>query len=193
MRESPTDICVCGDYRHQHESGTGRCRMPDDICHGMQPCKSFRLVGKSEQPEQECKQVIHIEASKIKGGIDLPHDMVQPGQQPQAEQEWKISDAVMQSPGGAPNGILVSEQECEDLALYMRRDLLDSLGGAAEYMNKADGNVDGIAVGIPPKLSVTGVLERVDWRLGTITVDVGDNWGDLRKLVGHLIHLTEPE
>ncbi len=38
------DICCCGDYRHQHENGTGKCRMPDDICHGMQPCESFRLA-----------------------------------------------------------------------------------------------------------------------------------------------------
>jgi hypothetical protein len=38
------DICECGDYRHQHENGTGRCKMPDDLCHGFKPCLKFRLT-----------------------------------------------------------------------------------------------------------------------------------------------------
>lgn len=37
------DICQCGDFRHQHEDGTGWCRMPNDVCHGFQPCLRFRL------------------------------------------------------------------------------------------------------------------------------------------------------
>lgn len=30
----------CDQY--QHEGGTGKCIMPDDICHGMEPCLEFR-------------------------------------------------------------------------------------------------------------------------------------------------------
>ena len=37
------DVCACGDYRHQHFEGHGRCRMPDDGCHGFKSCESFRL------------------------------------------------------------------------------------------------------------------------------------------------------
>jgi hypothetical protein len=36
------DVCACGDFRHQHENGTGKCNMPDDLCHGMEPCLQFR-------------------------------------------------------------------------------------------------------------------------------------------------------
>lgn len=38
------DTCECGDYRHQHEDGKGKCKMPDDLCHGFEPCLEFRLV-----------------------------------------------------------------------------------------------------------------------------------------------------
>ena len=37
------DVCECGDYRMQHDLATGRCRMPDNISHGMKPCLGFRL------------------------------------------------------------------------------------------------------------------------------------------------------
>jgi hypothetical protein len=37
------DVCQCGDYRRDHENGTGRCKMPDDLTHGFQPCLVFRL------------------------------------------------------------------------------------------------------------------------------------------------------
>lgn len=52
LRMSPADIvpihhdldeCECGDYRRDHVNGTGRCRMPDDLNHGLQPCEAFRL------------------------------------------------------------------------------------------------------------------------------------------------------
>jgi len=46
------DICECGDYRVQHENGTGPCRMPDDLCHGFQPCESFRLFETASQPRE---------------------------------------------------------------------------------------------------------------------------------------------
>jgi len=42
------DICECGDYRHQHENGVGKCRMPDDLCHGFKPCLEFRLAEESQ-------------------------------------------------------------------------------------------------------------------------------------------------
>lgn len=35
------EICACGDYRHQHENGTGKCKMPNDLCHGFEPCLEF--------------------------------------------------------------------------------------------------------------------------------------------------------
>ncbi len=38
------DECECGDYRHDHDLETGRCRMPDNIAHGMQPCLGFKLT-----------------------------------------------------------------------------------------------------------------------------------------------------
>lgn len=37
------DVCECGDYRRFHIGGTGRCTMPDDLCHGFTPCTEFRL------------------------------------------------------------------------------------------------------------------------------------------------------
>lgn len=37
------DECECGDYRQDHDLETGRCRMPDNMAHGMQPCYAFRL------------------------------------------------------------------------------------------------------------------------------------------------------
>ena len=37
------DICDCGDYRHQHDGGTGKCTMPNDLCHGFEPCLAFQL------------------------------------------------------------------------------------------------------------------------------------------------------
>lgn len=38
-----TDICECGDYRRNHEDLTGRCMLANNLVHGFQPCKSFRL------------------------------------------------------------------------------------------------------------------------------------------------------
>ena len=43
------DECECGDYRHQHENGIGRCTMPNDICHGMKPCEAFRLSARATE------------------------------------------------------------------------------------------------------------------------------------------------
>ena len=39
------DECECGDYRlnHEGENHTGRCSLPDDLTHGFQPCRYFRL------------------------------------------------------------------------------------------------------------------------------------------------------
>ncbi len=38
------DECECGDYRQDHDPETGRCRMPDNIAHGMEPCLGFKLT-----------------------------------------------------------------------------------------------------------------------------------------------------
>ncbi len=44
--------CECGDYRQDHDLETGRCRMPDNMAHGMQPCLGFKLFHMaSEIPE----------------------------------------------------------------------------------------------------------------------------------------------
>lgn len=37
------DECECGDYRQDHDLETGRCRMPDNMAHGMKPCLAFKL------------------------------------------------------------------------------------------------------------------------------------------------------
>jgi hypothetical protein len=39
--EQPFDICECGDYRHQHVDGIGRCRL-GSLCAPSQ-CQKFRL------------------------------------------------------------------------------------------------------------------------------------------------------
>lgn len=35
------DLCKCGDYRHQHENGTGRCKLGERCTPGF--CQKFRL------------------------------------------------------------------------------------------------------------------------------------------------------
>ena len=35
-------VCECGDYRHQHEEGKGKCIMPNNITHGYKECTKFR-------------------------------------------------------------------------------------------------------------------------------------------------------
>lgn len=52
------DICECGDYRHQHEDGVGRCRMPDDGCHGFKPCLRFRLSEEAPKSIQALKKLL---------------------------------------------------------------------------------------------------------------------------------------
>jgi hypothetical protein len=37
----PFDVCRCGDYRHQHVDGHGRCRL-DELCFPSR-CQRFRL------------------------------------------------------------------------------------------------------------------------------------------------------
>jgi hypothetical protein len=39
----PLDVCQCGDFRREHQDGTGRCRMPNDASHGFKTCERFRL------------------------------------------------------------------------------------------------------------------------------------------------------
>lgn len=41
MREHPYDLCECGDYRHQHVGGIGRC-MLGSLCTPT-PCEKFRF------------------------------------------------------------------------------------------------------------------------------------------------------
>ena len=37
-----SDVCECGDYRHQHLDD-GPCTMRNDLAHGFRPCKAFRM------------------------------------------------------------------------------------------------------------------------------------------------------
>ena len=37
----PLDVCACGDYRQQHDNGTGRCNLRD-LCSPAR-CLRFRL------------------------------------------------------------------------------------------------------------------------------------------------------
>jgi hypothetical protein len=42
---NPFDICTCGDYRRDHEGGTGRCTLPDATAPAdFRPCVRFRLA-----------------------------------------------------------------------------------------------------------------------------------------------------
>jgi hypothetical protein len=41
------EICVCGDYRHQHVDGTGRCKL-GELCFPAR-CQKFR-ASKKEAP-----------------------------------------------------------------------------------------------------------------------------------------------
>jgi hypothetical protein len=38
----PDDVCACGDYRHQHEGGVGRCKL--GVLCWPTPCQRFRAV-----------------------------------------------------------------------------------------------------------------------------------------------------
>jgi hypothetical protein len=47
QKEHPFDTCYCGDYRHQHVDGKGRCKL-GSLCTPY-PCQKFRFVaGPSE-------------------------------------------------------------------------------------------------------------------------------------------------
>lgn len=46
------DVCECSDYYRDHDPETGRCRMPDNMAHGMKPCLAFKLwYAATEIPE----------------------------------------------------------------------------------------------------------------------------------------------
>jgi hypothetical protein len=45
---NPYDICVCGDYRRDHEGGTGPVTFPADQVAGFVPCRGFRLQVRSK-------------------------------------------------------------------------------------------------------------------------------------------------
>jgi len=40
---TPYDICQCGDYRRDHEGGTGPSRFPAELMPDVESCKRFRL------------------------------------------------------------------------------------------------------------------------------------------------------
>jgi len=43
VKRQPLDVCVCGDYRRDHENGTGPCTFGLDLSHGFTDCAEFRL------------------------------------------------------------------------------------------------------------------------------------------------------
>ena len=47
------DICRCGDYRHQHENGTGKCYFGKDLTHGYEFCLKFEIDNASTAAEKE--------------------------------------------------------------------------------------------------------------------------------------------
>ena len=51
------DLCKCGDYRHQHEYGTGRCMISWSETH-MGVCKSFRLFTVATEIPEVYKQYL---------------------------------------------------------------------------------------------------------------------------------------
>lgn len=54
------DECRCGDYRRDHENGTGRCKMPNDLCHGFKPCTVFRLSRPASEADHFVERVAKL-------------------------------------------------------------------------------------------------------------------------------------
>jgi hypothetical protein len=53
VTEHPKDVCECGDYRYQHEDGTGPCKFNEHrdhggATHGFIGCYKFRLTEKAK-------------------------------------------------------------------------------------------------------------------------------------------------
>ena len=42
------DVCECGDYRCDHEDGSGYCRMPNNLCHAFKECLVFRISQRAD-------------------------------------------------------------------------------------------------------------------------------------------------
>lgn len=52
IEQHPFDVCYCGDYRHQHEGGKGRCKL-GGLC-TPSPCQRFRYVqGPSDEDRKK--------------------------------------------------------------------------------------------------------------------------------------------
>lgn len=47
------DVCVCGDYKHDHDGGDGACifngALKFDLTHGGEDCMKFRSATKSDR------------------------------------------------------------------------------------------------------------------------------------------------
>lgn len=57
----PNDVCKCGDYRHQHVDGTGRCKL-GSLC-SPSPCTEFRL---SRPTEPECPRCAELRGRSVR-------------------------------------------------------------------------------------------------------------------------------
>ena len=57
LNNHPFDVCECGDYRHQHSGGTGRCLL-GNLCTPT-PCERFRFFqGPSDEDRKKTHPVL---------------------------------------------------------------------------------------------------------------------------------------
>ncbi len=61
---SDYDLCVCGDYRLQHENGTGKCTVCEYTENLSPKCKEFRLAEKATKIPEPHKTTFNFEDAK---------------------------------------------------------------------------------------------------------------------------------
>jgi hypothetical protein len=64
-RRPDLDICQCGDWRLDHEYGVGRCQMPNDLSHGMEPCRAFTFSRHATDQEIAAREKLEAETKEI--------------------------------------------------------------------------------------------------------------------------------
>lgn len=47
------EICECGDYRHEHENGTGKCLVCKYAAQLYEPCQEFRAMEQNMNADKE--------------------------------------------------------------------------------------------------------------------------------------------
>ena len=61
---SDYDPCECGHYRHQHENGVGKCRMPDDTRPSLHPCVEFIFSRSQKADPKSPKSIVYCPICK---------------------------------------------------------------------------------------------------------------------------------